>query len=140
VPYIVGLGKACELALDGLPAYAAEVKALRDRLYGGIVAGLGRNNVRLNGHPEKRLPNTLNISIKDVVGEELLGRIPEIAASTGAACHAGSTEPSGVLLAMGLSRELALGALRLTLGRWSIREEIEMAGKLIVERAGPFVH
>ncbi len=107
---------------------------MRDRLHGIIESGLGKDNVSLNGHPERRLPNTLNISIKGIVGEELLGRIPELAASTGAACHADSTEPSSVLLEMGLTRELALGALRLTLGHWSTEEEIETAGKLIVKQ------
>jgi len=81
------------------------------------------------------LPNTLNISIHGIVGEALLGRIPEIAASTGAACHAGSTEPSSVLREMGLNRDIALGALRLTLGRWSTQDEIDTAGDLIVEWA-----
>ena len=108
---------------------------LRDKLYARIVNGLGQDRCRLNGHPENRLPNTLNISISDIIGEELLQHIPEIAASTGAACHAGSTEPSAVLLEMGLSRELALGALRLTLGRWTTEQEIAAAGDLIVERA-----
>ena len=136
VPYMVGLGKACELAKKALPEYGPMVKALRDRLYRRIVDGLGKNRVRLNGHPETRLPNTLNISIEGLIGDELLGKIPEIAASTGAACHAGSTEPSGVLLAMGVKRELALGALRLTLGRWSTEEEIDRAAGLIAERAG----
>jgi cysteine desulfurase len=89
----------------------------------------------LNGHPERRLPNTLNISIRGVVGDDLLSRIPVLAASTGAACHAGSTEPSSVLLEMGVSRELALGAMRLTLGRWSTPEEIETAADLIAEQA-----
>lgn len=135
VPYIAGLGSACEIAKDSLPEYQSGVKSLRDRLHTNIKTGLGDENVRLNGHREKRLPNSLNISIKGILSEELLGTIPEIAASTGAACHAGSTEPSGVLLAMGLSRELALGAIRLTLGRWSTPEEIETAGRLIVERA-----
>ncbi len=74
------------------------------------------------------------MSIRGIVGEELLSQIPRIAASTGAACHAGSTEPSSVLLEMGLDRELALGALRLTLGRWSTQEEIDVAGNHIVER------
>lgn len=135
VPYVVGLGAACELARNELPEYEGKVRDLRDRLYAGIVQGLGSNKVHLNGHPEKRLPNTLNISLQGIVGEELLRRMPEIAASTGAACHAGSTEPSTVLLEMGLSRELALGALRLSLGRWSTREEIDTAGELIAERA-----
>jgi cysteine desulfurase len=81
------------------------------------------------------LPNTLNISIKGVVGEELLNKTPEIAASTGSACHARSTEPSAVLLAMGLTRQLALGALRLSLGRWSTKEEVSKASQLIVRNA-----
>ena len=140
VPYMAGLGAACEIARKSLAGYQEDIKLLRDRLHGIIESGLGRDNIRLNGHPELRLPNTLNISIRGVVGEGLLGRVPEIAASTGAACHAGSTEPSSVLMEMGLSRERALGALRLTLGRWSTPEEIDLAGKLILERARPFIH
>ncbi len=112
---------------------------MRDRLYQRIVDGLGKDKVHLNGHPERRLPNTLNISLQGIIGDELLSQIPEIAASTGAACHAGSTEPSSVLLETGLSRELALGALRLTLGRGSTIEEIDVAAKLIVERANPLL-
>ncbi len=133
VPYMVGLGAACEIAEKSLANYQKEGKFLRDKLQASIEARLGKDAVRLNGHPEQRLPNTLNISLRGVVGEELLSRIPEIAASTGAACHAGSTEPSSVLLEMGLSREWALGALRLTLGRWTTSEEIDVASKLIVE-------
>ena len=75
------------------------------------------------------------VCIKGVVGEELLARMPDIAASTGSACHAGSTKPSAVLLAMGLSRKEALGALRLSLGRWSTHEEIDEAARLIVFNA-----
>jgi cysteine desulfurase len=135
VPYIVGLGVACDIARRTLPDYQKEVRQLRDRLHARIEAGLGKDRVRLNGHPERRLPNTLNISIAGTVGEELLSRIPEVAASTGAACHAGSTEPSSVLLEMGVNRQLALGALRLTLGRWSTEEEVDLAAELIVEGA-----
>ena len=133
VPYMVGLGKACELASQSLEEYGIKAKGLRDRLYKVIFDGLGNDMVRLNGHPERRLPNTLNISIRGIIGDALLSRIPEIAASTGAACHAGSTEPSSVLLEMGLSRELALEALRLTLGRWSTTEEIDTGAELIIE-------
>ena len=135
VPYMVGLGIACKLAKHELPEYERKIRDLRDTLYSRVVKGLGGDRVHLNGHPERRLPNTLNLSFQGITGEELLCRIPEIAASTGAACHAGSTEPSRVLLEMGLSRELALGALRLTLGRWSTPEEIDTAARLIVERA-----
>lgn len=134
VPYMVALGAASELAGRNLANYETKIRRLRDRLHARIVEGLG-DRVRLNGHPEKRLPNTLNISIEGLVGEELLARIPELAASTGSACHAGSTEPSGVLLEMGLSRSLALGALRLSLGRWTSEDEVDTAARLIVQRA-----
>jgi cysteine desulfurase len=137
VPYMVGLGKACEIAGQALAEQGTKVKGLRDRLYQRIVDGVGADNVHLNGHPERRLPNTLNIRIRGISGDELLSRTPELAASTGSACHASSTEPSNVLLEMGLSRGLALGALRLTLGRWSTTEEIDSAAELIVERANP---
>ena len=135
VPYIVGLGKACEIGRRLIQDFGQCMKTLRDRLHKNIVNGLGAENVKLNGHPEQRLPNTLNISLKGVVGEELLRIMPEIAASTGSACHAGSTEPSEVLLAMGLSRDQALGALRLSLGRWSTKEEINEASRLIIQNA-----
>ncbi len=139
VPYIVGLGAACEIAGGLLPGFQEKARRLRDRLHDRIVEGLGQERVKLNGHPERRLPNTLNVSINGIVGEELLGRIPELASSTGSACHAGSTDPSEVLLEMGLDRDLALGALRLSLGRWSTEEEIDTAGGLIVERAKSLV-
>ena len=135
VPYIVGLGTASDIARDTLPDYKQKVKFLRDKLHTNIEAGLGKDMIQLNGHPERRLPNTLNLSLRGIVGEKLLSRIPEIAATTGAACHAGATEPSGVLLEIGLSRELALGALRLTLGRWSTEEEINLAAELITAQA-----
>ncbi len=134
VPYMVGLGKACDLAGQKLFRYGTHVKELRDRLYRKIIDGLGAEKVHLNGHPDQRLPNTLNISLQGFVGDELLNRIPEIAASTGAACHAGSTEPSSVLIEMGVSCDWALGALRLSLGRWSTSDENDRAGELIVER------
>ncbi|MFQ5821096.1 MAG: cysteine desulfurase family protein [Candidatus Heimdallarchaeota archaeon] len=132
VPYIVGFGRACELASGTVHEFGRRVKTLRDKFYKNILEGLGEERVMLNGHPKQRLPNTLNLSIKGIVGEELLGQIPEISASTGSACHTGSTEPSKVLLAMGLTREQALGALRLSLGRWSTKEEIDEASQLIV--------
>ena len=132
VSYIVGLGCACEIASENLGSYGRDIKTLRDRLHRNIVDGLGEERVSLNGHPEKRLPNTLNISIKGIIGETLLAKMPQIAASTGSACHAGSTKPSAVLLSMGISNEQALGALRLSLGRWTTQEETDDAAKLIV--------
>ncbi len=132
VPYIVGLGCACEIGRCKLYEFGQKIKILRDELHKNILDGLGEERVQLNGHPKLRLPNTLNISIKGIVGEELLTQTPEIAASTGSACHAGLTAPSPVLIAMGLSKERALGALRLSLGRWSTGEEIRRASQLIV--------
>jgi cysteine desulfurase len=134
VPYIVGLGKACELAKEKLPRYGEGTMRLRDRLRDAFLDGLGKDQVKLNGHPERRLPNTLNTSIRGIIGETLLEQLPEIAASTGSACHSGSVEPSPVLLAMGLDPDLALGAIRLSLGRWTTVEEITRASKLIVEK------
>ena len=90
-------------------------------------------DVQLNGHETERLPNTLNISVDGIIGEEVLAITPEIASSTGSACHEDSTDPSPVLMAMGLSRERALGAMRLTLGRWSTEEEIERAAILLAK-------
>src|SRR5947199_7949264 len=95
-------------------------------------------DVHLNGHVTERLPNTLNTSITGVIGEEVLATTPEIASSTGSACHEGSTDPSPVLTAMGLSRERALGALRLTLGRWSTEEEVERAARLLAQSVKAF--
>lgn len=135
VPYIAGLGKACELASDSLLTSIPSIRSLRDRLHTNILDGLGEEKVKLNGHPEKRLPNTLNLSIKGVIGDQLLKCIPEIAASTGSACHSGSVKPSAVLLAMGIPEKQALGTLRLSLGRWSTREEADIAARLIAKNA-----
>jgi len=139
VPYIVGLGKACDIAKKTLPKFNTVVRGLRNKLHNRILEGLGEEWVKLNGHPKRRLPNTLNISIKKIVGEELLRHIPGIAASTGSACHSGSVEPSKVLLAMGMNRETALGALRLTLGRWTSEEEVDTVSRLILEEVTKIV-
>jgi cysteine desulfurase len=125
MPYIVALGAACALAQEQLDSQAARWTALRARLLAGLEARVGP--VQVNGHPERRLPNTLNICVPGVVGDEVLARASGVAASTGAACHAGLTEPSSVLLAMGIDPTVALGALRLSLGRWTTAEEIDGA-------------
>jgi cysteine desulfurase len=131
---IVALGKACQLAAEQLPASLPRLQALRERLHTLLEQSLpGR--VHLNGHPDERLPNTLNISIDGIVGEELLASIPDLASSTGSACHEGSTEPSPVLTAMGLPRARALAALRLTLGRWTDEQQVEQAARLLVKAA-----
>ncbi|HLN65571.1 MAG TPA: cysteine desulfurase family protein [Symbiobacteriaceae bacterium] len=130
VPFAVALGKACALAGEKLAAGEEErLIGLRDRLHARLAEHLP---VHLNGHPEFRLPNTLNVSIPGVVGNDLLAAIPEVAASTGSACHAGVSKPSEALLAMGADPALALGALRLTLGRYTTAEEVDFAAERIV--------
>jgi cysteine desulfurase len=130
---IAGLGAACALARAELPEREARLRALRDRLrdaLGARVPGLARN-----GDPKQCLPNTLNVSFPSIAGDELLRRTPEIAASTGSACHAGHTEPSPVLKAMGLSDARALGAVRLSVGRETTVEEIDQAASLLAARS-----
>ena len=139
VAYMVALGTACHLAHTQLPQSLPRLRDLRDRLQSRLEQELpGR--LHLNGHPEQRLPNTLNISVEGVIGEEVLAATPQIASSTGSACHEGNTDPSPVLMAMGYRRELALGALRLTLGRWSTGEEIERAARLLSRSVDSLSH
>ncbi len=130
--YMVGLGAACELAYEQLASSRVRVQYLRDLLQQRLEQQLP-GSVHLNGHPTERLPNTLNIHIDGVIGEDVLASTPEIASSTGSACHEGNTDPSSVLTAMGLSRGQALGALRLTLGRWSTEAEVEQASVLLAK-------
>lgn len=125
VPFIVGLGKACEIAANAITGDAARLRELRDRLQGLLTAGVP--GLVLNGHVTARLPNTLNVSFPEVDGEALLAATPSVAASTGSACHAGRTEPSAVLTAMGISHARALGAVRLSLGRFTIAEDVNHA-------------
>ncbi|MFF8717434.1 cysteine desulfurase family protein [Streptomyces sp. NPDC015184] len=132
----VALGTAARLAADELASGArARIAALRDDLHQRLTAGLpGR--VRLNGPDKHRLPNTLNVSVAGVLGHDLLVAIGEIAASTGSACHSGTHTASPVLTAMGLDAARALGALRLSLGRWSTAEDIETAAAALTKAAG----
>ncbi len=130
VAYMVALGTACELAHEQLVESQARLRHLRDELHHRLEQALP-GHLSLNGHPGERLPNTLNISVEGIVGEEVLAATPEIASSTGSACHEGSTDPSPVLMAMGQTRAHALGALRLTLGRWSSAEDVEQAVRLL---------
>lgn len=116
------LGQACTLARDLSPMQ--EVKALRDRFWAALKEHFG-NGVVLNGHPEMRLPNTLNVSFVGRIGAEILAAIPEVAASTGSACHSGRIELSPVLKAMGIPPETGMGAIRFSLGRSTTAEDVE---------------
>jgi cysteine desulfurase len=129
---IVGLGKACEIAARNLEPNRRHMQAMRDRLHAAVAAGV--TEVRLNGHAEKRLPNTLSLSFRDLEANRILDAIGlRVAASAGAACHADSVEISHVLTAMGVPLEWAKGTLRLTTGRMTTAAEIDRAAAVIVE-------
>lgn len=125
VPGIVGLATALKLANEHMQENAVRVGALRDKLMKGIAERIP--DVKLNGHPEKRLPNNVNYSIRYIEGESILLMLDlnGIAASSGSACTSGSLDPSHVLLAMGLPHEIAHGSLRLTLSEFTTDAEID---------------
>ncbi len=124
VPGIVGFGRACEIVKDGMDEEAKRLTSLRDRLIEGILERI--EAVRLNGHPARRLPNNVNVSIEFIEGESMLLNLDlaGVAASTGSACSSSALEASHVLLAIGLSPEIAHGSLRFTLGRGTNEEDI----------------
>jgi len=125
VPAIVGLGKAVELAGAELDEEARRVSNLRDRLIKGLEERI--DHVRLNGHPTKRLPNNVNVSIEYAEGESMLLNLDleGICVSTGSACSSGSLAASHALLALGLSHEQAHGSLRFSLGHDNTAEDID---------------
>jgi cysteine desulfurase len=131
IAFMVALGAAAVLAQEQLAESQSRLQQLRDHFQQELERRLP-GTFHLNGHPTERLPNTLNVSVTGISGEEVLRLTPEIASSTGSACHEGNTEPSGVLTAMGITRERALGALRLTLGRWTTSEDVDRAAACLV--------
>jgi cysteine desulfurase len=129
----VGLATALDLAVAGMDREGTRLPALRDDLIAGILASIPGS--RLNGHPRQRLPGNANLSFPDLDGESMLLSLDRhgVAASSGSACTAGSIDPSHVLLALGLDRTLAAGALRLTLGRHTTADEIARVQALLPE-------
>jgi cysteine desulfurase len=125
---IVGLGKACEIAKRYL--LDDSVLNLRDRFWNLLQKNFG-DGIILNGHPVDRLPNTLNVSFIGKVGTEILSKLNGVAASTGAACHAGSVELSPVLKAMGITPEVGMGAIRFSLGRKTTIQELKTVVQLL---------
>ncbi len=137
VPSIVGLGKACELALSNLDKENTHVKSLRDRLENGLLSAIPQ--CKVNGHREQRLPNTTNISFEFVEGESILLMLDQfgICASSGSACTSGSLQPSHVLRAMGVPYTMAHGSIRFSLSVYNTEEEIDFVVKTmpsIIER------
>jgi len=129
VPLVVGLATALELALDELPAESLRLLELRQRLHERIAAAVP--GIQLNGHPTDRLPGNLNLSFIDVDGEALMMAMRDVAVSSGSACTAADPEPSHVLMAMGLSEDLARSSLRFGLGRFTTVEEIDFAARAV---------
>jgi cysteine desulfurase len=125
VPGIVGFGKATEIAREVMAGEIERQTRLRDRLIKSILEQI--DGVRLNGHPTKRLPNNVNVSVDYVEGESMLLNLDleNICASTGSACSSSSLEASHVLLALGLGHEQAHGSLRFTIGKWTTEEDID---------------
>jgi len=129
---MAGLGKACEIAADNLEKNIKHMKKLTDRLYQGLTDQI--NEIRLNGHMEKRLPNTLSVSFKNLEANRILEEIGlEVAASAGAACHSDRVEISHVLKAMNVPLEWAKGTIRFSAGRMNSLSEIEKAIRVVTD-------
>ncbi len=133
VASIVGLGAACEIARDTLAGESARQTSLRERLLARLRAGIP--GLVLHGHPTERLPNTLFASAPGLRASEWLARAPEVAASSGSACHEGDESPPSALLAMGVPAASALGAIRLSLGRGTSESDADRAARILVAAA-----
>ena len=131
VPGIVGLGEACDIAQHEMNDDENRVRQLRERLWTGLETAIPE--LKLNGHPEKRLANTLNFSVRYVEGESMLLRLDAqgIYASSGSACTSGSLEASHVLLAMGVPHDMAHGSLRLSLGKFSTEFDVDKVVEIL---------
>lgn len=131
VPYIVGLGEACELAQKSLDFEMTEVKRLRDKLENGILKTI--YNAKVNGATENRVPNTSNIGFQYIEGELILLHLSDlgICASSGSACTSGSLEPSHVLKSMGVPFEALHGSIRFSLSRFTTEEEVDYTLKVL---------
>ena len=127
---IVGLGAACAIAKRDLEKNMAQMRERRDELERGLREAIP--DLRVNGHPECRLPNTLSVSIRGMIAGDLLARIgPWVAASAGAACHSGEVRVSNVLAAMGVPEKWARGTLRLSTGRMTTAADVKLAASII---------
>jgi cysteine desulfurase len=131
---IVGLGHACKIAQRDLDGNIVHFKFMRDRLHEGLKRELGDKGIRLNGHPEHRLPNTLSLSFRNIDATLLLSEMSaQVAASAGAACHADGMTVSAVLTAMNVPADWAMGTVRFSVGRHTTHQEIDHAIPAIVQ-------
>ncbi len=131
VPGIVGMAVAMRIACESLPEEAPRLAQLRDLLETGIREGL--EGVKVNGHTEKRMPNTSNMRFAGVAGEALMLAMKSLAVSSGSACSAADPEPSHVLRAIGLTDDEARSSLRFSLGRFTTEDEIRLAAARVIE-------
>ncbi|MDP6461523.1 MAG: cysteine desulfurase family protein [Gemmatimonadota bacterium] len=132
VPGIIGMGEALAMAAECGEAESVRIRELRDQLHERLLADL--DGVHLNGHTERRLPGSLNVSFDGVDAEELLVGLPEVAVSTGAACASASIEASHVLRSMDLPEGRARSSVRFGVGRFNTREEIDRVAERVVDR------
>jgi len=128
---IAGLGAAASLAAKSLDASVERLEKLRDRLLLGLRKVIGERLV-VHGEHAPRLPNTLSVNFPSVTGHELLARVPELCASTGSACHSGTESISPTLAAMGVASDLARGTIRLSLGWYTTKDEVDRAASLLL--------
>jgi len=130
-PHIVAIGKAAQLAHANLDEAADRMAELRDRLFARLKDAL-QERITVNAAEAERLPNTLSVNFLDASGGEILGRCPELCASTGAACHAGDTNMSSTLASIGISLEEARGAVRLSVGWYTNEDEIDRSANSLI--------
>lgn len=122
---IVGLGKACEIISENQVQFEPHLQKMRDRLETGLLKHVG--SLRINGHPEKRLPNTVSIGFKGLEANTIISELQNVAASAGAACHSDRVDVSSVLEAMNVPLEYAMGTIRFSVGRFTTADEIDRA-------------
>ena len=130
-PYIVALGQACLLAGKALDDVGDRMASLRDRLASRLQDAIG-DELTINGAQAPRLPNTLSVNFPGVIGAELLARVPELCASTGSACHSGTTKMSATLAAIRLPAEQARGTVRLSVGWYTSESDVDRAAELLL--------
>jgi cysteine desulfurase len=131
VPGIVGCGTAAQIAFEEMTTESERIAKLRDRLWTGIERQL--TEIRMNTHPEHRLPNTLNVSFSYIEGESLMLAMPDVAVSSGSACTSATLEPSYVIKGLGLGDEVAHSSIRFSLGRFTTGEEIDRTIEQVVK-------
>jgi cysteine desulfurase len=131
VPLCVGLGRACEIALDEMAEEGRRISRLRERLWDHLTREL--DGIHVNGDRERRLPGNLNVTFRGVEGNALVLGLPDVALSAGSACTSAVPEPSHVLLALGIPREEVLASVRIGIGRLTTEREIDRAAARIVE-------